>query len=254
MSEPGCRAEPAVPADCSITVAGPLSAAAGRTLRAQFGRELSINRLEHETVLDLDGLDQAAIRGLLTRLWDLGQDLVAVTTVRGTVIDTKSIGTADQHVRRCELEVPATGLLARALPRIDWSDAFTVAGPVGTRIDPQVWADAIFHNAPRWVCGLLAVRQAIVGLVGIDRGRPDTFATRTRTDDEILLGTDERHLSFRASVLSRTDRVVLSTVVQIHNRRGKAYFAVVRRLHPLIVRAVLRRAARQLSANHQGVL
>ncbi|HEY5788641.1 MAG TPA: DUF2867 domain-containing protein [Microlunatus sp.] len=163
-------------------------------------------------------------------------------------------GPENRPGRPREVAVPQTGLLAGALPRVDWSDAFTVAGPVGGRIDPHVWADAIFHNAPGWVRGLLAVRQSIVVLVGIDRGRPDTFATRRSSDDEILLGTDERHLSFRASVLSLSDRVVLSTVVQIHNRRGRAYFAVVRLIHPLIVRAVLRRAARYLSTNHQGVL
>ena len=164
------------------------------------------------------------------------------------------LGPENRHVRPREVAVPETALLAEALPRVDWSDAFMVVSPVGTRIDPQVWADAIFHNAPRWVHWLLAVRQALVGLMGIDRGRPDTFATRSRTDNEILLGTDERHLSFRASVLTRSDRVVISTIVQNHSRRGHAYSAVVRLVHPLIVRAVLGRAARHLSANHQGVL
>lgn len=157
-------------------------------------------------------------------------------------------------VRVRAVPVPATGLLAGALPRVDWSDAYEVTCPADARTDPQVWADAIFHSAPRWVRGLLAVRQATVALVGIDRGRPNTFDTLTRTDEEVLLGTDERHLSFRASVLTRADRVVLSTVVQIHNRRGRAYSAVVRLIHPMIVRAVLGRAARILSPTNQGVL
>jgi len=39
---------------------------------------LSINRLDRKTVLDIDGLDQPSIRGLLTLLWDLGHDIVAV--------------------------------------------------------------------------------------------------------------------------------------------------------------------------------
>jgi len=85
------------------------------------------------------------------------------------------------------------------LAHLDWSDAYAVACPVGARIDPQVWADAIFGNAPSWVRGLIAVRQAPVALVGID---------------------------------------------QIHNRRGRTHAAVVRLLHPLVVRAVLGRAAR----------
>jgi len=150
--------------------------------------------------------------------------------------------------------VSATGLLAGALPRVDWSDAYRVARPDDSPTDPQVWADAIFHSAPRWVRGLIAIRQAAVGLVGIDRGRPDTFDTVTRTDHEVLLGTDERHLSFRASVLTRADRVVLSTVVQVHNRRGRAYSALVRAVHPIIARAVLARAARILSLTDRGVL
>jgi len=70
--------EPAMPGNCQITVAGPLSAAASRALGSQFGPVLSINRLDRKTVLDIDGLDQPSIRGLLTLLWDLGHDIVAV--------------------------------------------------------------------------------------------------------------------------------------------------------------------------------
>jgi 2-polyprenyl-6-methoxyphenol hydroxylase-like FAD-dependent oxidoreductase len=171
-----------------------------------------------------------------------------------------AIGVRNEHVGRRQsppvhaVAVPATGLLAGALPRIDWSDAYQVTIPAGTPIDPQVWSDAIFHSAPGWVRGLLAARQATVGLIGIDRGRPNTFDTRAGTDDEVLLGTDERHLSFRASVLTQVDRVVLSTVVQVHNRRGRVYSAIVRVAHPIVVRASLTRAARILSSTKQGAL
>ena len=139
-----------------------------------------------------------------------------------------------------------------ALARIDWSDAYAVSVPTGSPTDPQVWADAIFHSAPHWVRALLAVRQATVPLVGIARGRPDLFSTRTRSDREVLVGTDERHLSFRASVRTGVDCVVVSTVVQLHNRRGRAYFALVRLVHPAIVRAVLVRAARELSPGRRS--
>ena len=79
MSQTDAPAEPAVPASCRITVAGPLSTAAGRALWSQFGRALKIIRFDQTTVLDLDGLDQSAIRGLLTLLWDLNHDVVAIT-------------------------------------------------------------------------------------------------------------------------------------------------------------------------------
>jgi hypothetical protein len=153
-------------------------------------------------------------------------------------------------------EVPATPLLADALPRVDWTDAHAVACRPGLPTDPQVWADAVFRDPPRWVLGLLGLREALVGLVGIARGGSSSFDTVARREDavagevaerEVLLGTDERHLDFRASVLREPGRVVLSTVVRLHNARGRAYFALVKPVHPVIVRAMLTRAARRLA-------
>ena len=79
MTEPGAPTKPAVNPRFRVIVAGPLSAGATRALQAQYGQALTIDRVDRETVLDLDGLDQPAIRGVLTLLWDLGHDVVAVT-------------------------------------------------------------------------------------------------------------------------------------------------------------------------------
>jgi hypothetical protein len=144
-------------------------------------------------------------------------------------------------------EVPVGGLMDGALPRVDFADAHAVDVLPGMPGDPQVWADAIFRDPPAVVVGLLGLRQALVGLVGITRGDTSAFDTVSRTDDEVLLGTDDRHLDFRASVRREPHRVVLSTVVTLHNRRGRGYFAIVRPVHPAIVRAMLNRAARRLS-------
>ena len=57
-----------------------------RAIRAQYGRVvLSTRRVDRQTVLDLDSLDQPALRGLLTLLWDFGHDVVAVTNQRRSV-------------------------------------------------------------------------------------------------------------------------------------------------------------------------
>jgi hypothetical protein len=82
-----------------------------------------------------------------------------------------AIGVRNEHVaaplqaRVRAVQVPATGLRAGALPRVDWSDAYQVPCPKDGRADPQLWADTIFHSAPRWVRGLLAVRQATARLL-----------------------------------------------------------------------------------------
>ena len=146
-------------------------------------------------------------------------------------------------------ELPATRLLAHPMRYVDWSDAYAVGLPEGARRrDPQEWADAVFRAPPTWVRILFGARELLVRAVGIERGGSDVFTTVCRTDDEVLLGVDQSHLGFRASVLVESDRVVVSTVVELRNRRGRAYFGLVRRLHPLVVRRMLTRVARQLAA------
>jgi Protein of unknown function (DUF2867) len=94
----------------------------------------------------------------------------------------------------------------------------------------------------------MGLRNALVAPLGLKRPpRPSTrFPLLASTDREVLLGLDDAHLDFRASVLTceRDGRrvVTVSTVVRLHNRLGRAYFAIARPLHPLIVRAIMGRA------------
>ncbi|WP_037068760.1 DUF2867 domain-containing protein [Pseudonocardia acaciae] len=162
----------------------------------------------------------------------------------------RGVGFAGPSAR--SVAVPATPLLADALPRVDFSDAHAVSCRPGLPADPQVWADAVFRDPPKWVVALLGLREAIVGLVGIARGGWKSFDTVARSEDEVLLGADERHLDFRASVLREPDRVVVGTVVRLHSARGRAYFALVRPVHPVIVRAMLTRAARRLAGRSRA--
>ena len=76
-------------------------------------------------------------------------------------------------------------------------------------------------------------------LVGIERGGRHVFDTVSWSPHEVLLGVDQEHLGFRASVLVEAERVVVSTIVEVRNRRGRAYSALVRRVHPLVVRTLL---------------
>jgi Protein of unknown function (DUF2867) len=144
--------------------------------------------------------------------------------------------------------LPRTPFLARALLHVDWSDAYAVATPVGARgHHPQEWADAIFRSPPLAVRILFSWREALVRAVGIESGGRHVFDTVSWNTREVLLGVDQQHLAFRASVLVEADRVVLSTVVDVRNRRGRAYSALVRRVHPFVVRTLLSRAARTMA-------
>jgi hypothetical protein len=143
--------------------------------------------------------------------------------------------------------VPATGLLAGALPRVDFADAHAVPVRPGMPEDPMVWANAVFGDPPPWVARLLALREALVGLVGIERGGRESFDPVAVEGDEVLLGSDADHLDVRTSVRREPDRAVVTTVVALHGLRGRLYFAAVRIVHPVIVRALLDRAATTLS-------
>ncbi|MGE0170341.1 DUF2867 domain-containing protein [Nocardioides sp.] len=146
------------------------------------------------------------------------------------------------------IPLPTTPLLTDALPYVDWSDAYAVLTPLGAPCrDPQEWAEAIFQGPALWVRALFGVRELVVRLVGIEPGGGHAFATVNWRRDEVLVGTDQRHLGFRASVLVEPGRVALSTVVQVRNRRGRGYFALVRRIHPWVVRSMLARASRTMA-------
>jgi hypothetical protein len=173
----------------------------------------------------------------------VGAVLQALAQTRGTHAEDAYAGTVTA------VPVPSTPLLADALAEVEWSDAYAVSLPAGgIRCDPQDWADAVFRHPPGWVRILFGLRQLAVRAVGIEAGDRHVFDTLDRSRDEVLLGIDQQHLNFRASVLMDRDRVVVSTVVEVNNRRGRAYSCLVRQVHPWVVRSLLTRAARRMTA------
>lgn len=157
--------------------------------------------------------------------------------------------------------IPRDSLVARAFVRVDYADAYETALPDELTVDVDAFARRFLAAAPRWARQLMAIRERAVRFVGLKRitarRQPNPaammfqpgavagiFRVFAHTADEILVGEDDRHLDFRVSFLLRTEpsgRVaVVTTVVQYHNRLGRAYFAPVRLFHRRIVRAMLR--------------
>jgi len=144
-----------------------------------------------------------------------------------------------------------TTIASRAVPDPDFADISVVPLPSGASLDPAVWAEEIFHGGhlPAWIKGLMAVRQAVVGLIGISRGDPSVFDIDEREGNAVLIADDERHLDMRVGVGVDPDRELVwcATVVTLHGWRGKVYFAPVRALHPAVVRSMMDGAARRLT-------
>ena len=158
-------------------------------------------------------------------------------------------GNAGQ-VRR--IETPAGVISAAGLPRVDFTDTFALRLPDGASRDVEYWHRAL-HTAgiPLWAAALMAVRNRVARGLGLYTagGSSDTdpFTVRARTGDTLVVGADDRHLDFRGVLRVVGDHLQCATVVHQHNATGRAYFAVVKPFHRLIVPALLRRARSRVS-------
>jgi hypothetical protein len=121
---------------------------------------------------------------------------------------------------------------------------------------------ALGHPVP-WVSALLVLRDAIVRPFGVkttgdlrttpraaSEDRIDIFRIHSVSENEVIVGEDDRHLDFRASILLRRkmdsqDELVVTTIVHCHNLAGRLYLAIISPFHRLIARTMLDGAARR---------
>jgi len=160
--------------------------------------------------------------------------------------------------------LPTQSAVATVYESMNLADAFEIQLPSGTSADPAVlWRFLISHQ-PSWIGWLTNVRDAIVACFGLKTARHlatlaneataeriGIFKVYRKSENEIILGEDDRHLDFRLSVLRSPSlspmlggQLTVSTVVHCHNLLGRAYLGVIAPFHRLVVKASLRRAAR----------
>lgn len=172
-----------------------------------------------------------------------------------------------------KVRVPAKSLAMHAFSKVDYADAYAVPLPPGNEVDIDTLARAFFSAAPNWVDALMSLRDVLAGSIGLKMAasatrpskqemkrklepgmRAGVFKVYERTEREILMGEDDRHLDFRVSVLLHRQAgvrwLVVSTVVRFNGWLGRAYFLPVRPFHKLIVPAMVKgmvKAAETLS-------
>jgi hypothetical protein len=138
----------------------------------------------------------------------------------------------------------------QACPHPDFADAHLFRLPPRSSGDPEEWAHRIFdlRNGPRWVKGLMAVRTALVPLIGL---RPTRDRSAFDVDQvggcEALIVKRDRHLDFWVSVAvdHRRNLLQVSTFVKLHGWRGRLYFAPVGVLHSPVLRSMITAAIRR---------
>ena len=138
-----------------------------------------------------------------------------------------------------------------SIPAPDYADVIVVPVAPGCPSDPRIWAETLFspQSMPAWVAALMGLRQAAVGLVGINRAPQGVFAVSDVRGEEALISADDKHLDFSCGVAFDAGARLLrvTTTVRLKGWRGRLYFAPVRVLHPLVVRSMMVRAVRRLA-------
>jgi hypothetical protein len=144
-----------------------------------------------------------------------------------------------------------------ALPGADWADAFEIVLQDRglTAIDA---ARRTLGRMPEWVRGLMVLRNALGGIVGLktgseplessQQGRIGMFPILAESEQRVVLGFDDWHLDFRVIVDVADDGehgtlLRATTLVRRKNLFGRVYIGLVGPFHRMIVPAALRGAA-----------
>ena len=136
---------------------------------------------------------------------------------------------------------------------------------MGDQISSKDIGKAFFTSAPNWTGKLFELRNWIVSIFGLktsgktknrkklldnfncDPGEKiGLFNVYHRTENEVILGEDDKHLNFRISLYKESKpndggrkNLTISTTVKFNNWFGKLYFLPVKPFHKLIVPIML---------------
>jgi hypothetical protein len=158
-----------------------------------------------------------------------------------------------------DVALPTDCGVAPLFDKADLADAYAIAIDADDRRDLHALASAAMGKPKPWAAALMRLRDVIMGTLGIKTARQIHDATEragrehihffpvlSRSEREIILGEDDSHLDFRASLMLRQagdgagQELVITTVVHCHNSLGRVYLAVITPFHRLIVRSFLR--------------
>jgi len=166
-----------------------------------------------------------------------------------------------------ETTIPAASHLNHDLAGAYFHDCWQTTVAPHRRTAMEMYLETV-RRTPGWVNFLMSLRNRVVGLVGLKNlgslgglrpekaaadykpgDRAGIFRVLRVSDDEVILGDDDRHLRVQVSVCKLRhdgqDAVAVSTVVHLHGLLGRIYMIPVAPMHKLIVPAVLRRLREQ---------
>jgi len=152
--------------------------------------------------------------------------------------------------------VPQNSIISTDFPKINYCDSYRITKSTNDTVE-EITA-AIF-NLPKWVNGLMAIRNSIVAIFGLKSDKKvkeeqtTYFTIIEQNENEIVMGENDKHLDFRTSVF--VDRansfIYLTTIVHYNNFWGRAYFFFIKPFHKIIIRSILKRQLHKTQKNEQ---
>ncbi|MDP9959998.1 DUF2867 domain-containing protein [Chryseobacterium lathyri] len=169
-------------------------------------------------------------------------------------------------------ELPEGSVLSKEKALFDYTDSFKGELEGKQNISTLELGKAFFTSTPQWGKKMFAFRNSIVKMFGLKTGTgsnkplsPDDFKLEVgdqigifkifdKTDREIILGENDKHLDFRVSLFyddtqhgTENSFLTISTTVKYHNRMGMLYFIPVRPFHQLIVPVMLKKMIEKIT-------
>lgn len=169
--------------------------------------------------------------------------------------------------------LPVNSILNTSHKEYGYADSFQgVLNDVENKITSVDIGKAFFSSGPKWIGKLFNLRNKIVSVFGlktsgntIDRQQQSDnfkcepgeqlglFKVFNKTDNEVIIGEDDKHLNFRVSLFfdkSKKDKskkdLTISTTVEFNNWFGQLYFLPVRPFHKFIVPTMLKGIIKEL--------
>lgn len=174
-------------------------------------------------------------------------------------------------MKMIKTSIPEGSVLFKEEKLFDYTDSFK--GELNTKrnISTEEMGRAFFTSTPQWGKKMFAFRNSVVKMFGLKTGTgsskplsPDDFKLEVgdqigifqifdKTDREIIIGENDKHLDFRVSIFydniqhgTENSFLTISTTVKYHNRMGMLYFIPVRPFHQLIVPVMLKKMIKKL--------
>lgn len=171
--------------------------------------------------------------------------------------------------------IPEQSVLKHEEPQYSYIDSFRGVAQIGQQPVSVDNVACLFLTAgPKWADTLMNIRDKVAGVFGLKTSkqmgdgqnqakvvkyevgqRMGIFKVIEKTDHEIILGEEDKHLNFKVSLLletvakaPNTRRISITTAVKFNNFFGKVYFFPVKPIHGLIVKISLKNIIKQIES------